>query len=299
MKRKLEYHIQKEESIRDFLREKGFSRHILIQLKKAERSILLEGEEKNLNACMKRGQTLTVHYTEDVSSEHIAPVYVPLDIMYEDEDLIVLNKPDNMPVHPSQGNHENTLANGLAYYYREKGQAFVFRCINRLDRDTTGLLVVAKHGISGCILSAQMKERKIHREYYAVVEGKTPPLGRINAPIMRAEGSTIERKVDFAKGEEAVTNYQTAAYMNGYSLLRIRLETGRTHQIRVHMKYIGHPLPGDFLYNPDYHQIKRQPLHSAYLSFFHPITGKYMEFTAALPDDIICIFTSQKDFFVL
>lgn len=293
MNRTLEYDICEEQTILQFLREKGFSRHVIIQLKKTPESILVDGVWEHVQYRMKAGQKLTIQYVENQYSENIVPISMPLKVVYEDEDIIVLNKDKDMPIHPSQGNYENTLANGLAWYYREKGEEFTFRCTNRLDRDTTGLLVVAKHGISGCILSEMMKERKIHREYYAVVEGKTPPQGRICAPIARVDGSTIERKVDFVSGEYAVTQYRRIAYEAGYSLLAIRLETGRTHQIRVHMKYIGHPLPGDFLYNPNYEKINRQALHSACLSFAHPITGQWLSFQTELPHDFRCFFTSQ------
>ena len=290
MERTLVYCIHKEKTIQEFLREQGFSRHIMIQLKKIPQSVLVEGIWQRFHYRLQPGQTLRIRYTEE-GNQKILPVPLPLHIVYEDEDILILDKPSNMPVHPSQGNYENTLANGLAYYFKEKGESFIFRCANRLDRDTTGLLAVAKHGISACILSRLMKEHQVQREYYAVVSGKTPPIGRIDAPIGRAEGSTIERKIDFVHGERAVTHYRTVCYENGHSLLAIRLETGRTHQIRVHMKYIGHPLPGDFLYCPDYRIIKRQALHSARLTFPHPITGKQMTFTSEFPKDFQNFFS--------
>lgn len=296
MNRMLIYCIQKSGiTIEQFLREKRYSRNIFIQLKKLRESVLVDGVWEHLNYVLKQGQTLTIRYEEEQSSEQIVPVKLPLSIVYEDEDIIVLNKPADMPIHPSQGNYDNTLANALAFYYKEKGENFTFRCVNRLDRDTTGLLVVAKHGISACVLSDMMKERQIKREYYAVVEGKVPPCGTIKAPIGRVDGSTIERQVDFQHGESAVTHFRRVAYENGYSLVAVRLETGRTHQIRVHMKYMGHALPGDFLYNPDYSKIGRQALHSAHLSFTHPITGKSLKFSASLPEDFTIFFTFQNE----
>jgi len=215
-------------------------------------------------------------------------------IVYEDDDIIVVDKPANTPIHPSQNNFDNSLANGLAYYYKEKGIPFVFRCMNRLDRDTTGLVLLAKNMFSSCVLSDMVKNRDIHREYLAVVEGKLDSSGTIDAPIARKEGSVIERCIDFANGQKAVTHYRLLEHKDGYSLASIVLETGRTHQIRVHMKHIGHPLPGDFIYNPNYDHITRQALHSYKLEFVHPITKKAMEFTAPLPQDMKSLFPEIK-----
>lgn len=183
-----------------------------------------------------------------------------LDILYEDTHLLVVNKPAGMAVHPSQGNHGNTLANGLADYFRKKQEAFVFRAVNRLDKDTSGLLLVAKNGLSSSLLSGQVERREICREYLAAVCGKTDACGTVSVPIGRKEGSAIQRIPDPDHGEAASTRYERLLYNKNtdLSLLRLRLETGRTHQIRVHMKYIGHPLPGDFLYNPDFRYIRRQ-----------------------------------------
>ena len=192
-----------------------------------------------------------------------------------------------MPVHPSQGHHENTLANALAYRFASRGEHFVFRAVNRLDRDTTGLLLIAKHKISGAFLSAMTAKKEIRREYLAIVSGKPEEYGTIDLPIARKDGSTIERCIDMEHGEHAVTHYRCLDYRDDLdcSLVLLRLETRRTHQIRVHMKAIGHPLLGDFLYNPDYRFIGRQALHSYTVAFRHPITGEAMEFTAPMPED--------------
>lgn len=216
-----------------------------------------------------------------------------LKILYEDEDILVINKPADMPVHPSAGNYENTLANGIAWYFYEKGEDFVYRCINRLDRDTTGALILAKNPLSAAILSVQMRNRQICRTYLALVDGVLPESGNVDAPIARMDGSVITREVNFQNGESAVTHYERLAVGKDYSLAELHLETGRTHQIRVHMKYIGHPLPGDFLYNPDYRWIKRQPLHSYQLKFTHPVTKKTMLFTAPVPADFVSAFWSN------
>ena len=216
---------------------------------------------------------------------------LPLCIVYEDEDIIVVNKPAGMPVHPSLNNYMNSLANALMYYYQQQGKPFIFRCTNRLDRDTSGLTVVAKHMVSSGILSAMTARHKIRREYLAIVRGHvTPPSGTIDAPIGRAGTPLIERRIDFEHGERAVTHYRVVKEKNGHSLVSLVLETGRTHQIRVHMKYLGFPLVGDYLYNPDMEYIQRQALHSHSLAFRHPITGEDLKFTAELPEDMLRIF---------
>ena len=269
--------------IGDFLRSQGYSRHVIIHLKKTERGILLNGEWAYVGQALKEGDLLEIHIIEEESSEQIVAKKLPLYIVYEDEDLMVINKPADMPIHPSINNYDNTLANALMWYFQEQGQSFVYRCINRLDRDTTGLLIVAKNMLSGGILSDMSKNREIHREYLAIAEGEVPEMGVIDAPIARKEESVIERCVDFEKGDRAVTHFWRLDYRNGYSLVRLKLETGRTHQIRVHMKYLGHPLIGDYLYNPDYRILDHQALHSWKLAFQHPITGEQMQFRADPP----------------
>lgn len=275
-----------EQTLLSFLKDKKYSSQIITHLKRTEHGILLNNKWGRVREILHTGDIVTIQLLEDASSENIIPMNLPLDIIYEDEDILVVNKASNTPIHPSQGNYDNTLANAVAYYYEQKGEAFTYRCINRLDRDTTGLLVIAKHMYSASILSEMVSERKIHREYLAIATGNVPEFGTIIAPIGRVDGSTIERHVDEDNGDYACTHYKRLAYNNGYSLVSLKLETGRTHQIRVHMKHLGHPLPGDFLYNPDYTVIDRQALHSYKLSFNHPITGEYMEFVAELPEDL-------------
>ena len=286
MNRTLQYRGNAENAgmqIGDFLRSQGYSRHVIIHLKKTEHGILLNGEWAYVGQTLKEVDVLEIHIIEEEFSEQIVARELPLTIIYEDEDLMVINKPADMPIHPSINNYDNTLANALMWYFEKQGQPFVYRCINRLDRDTTGLLIVAKNMLSGGILSDMSKKREIHREYLALAEGKVPESGVIDAPIARKEESVIERCVDFEKGDRAVTHFWRLDEWNGYSLVRLKLETGRTHQIRVHMKYIGHPLTGDYLYNPDYRILDHQALHSWKLAFRHPITGEQMQFRADPP----------------
>ena len=278
--------------IEQYLRRRGYSYQNLARLKKMRESILLNGAWTYMRTAVKDDDILTVHIQEPESSPNIPPVKLPLDIVYEDEDIVVVNKPAGMPVHPSLNNYENSLANGLMYYYQEQGKPFIFRCTNRLDRDTSELTVVAKHMVSSSILSSMGMRHEITREYLAIVRGALKPSeGTIDAPIGRTGSSLIERKIDFENGERAVTHYRVVEEQNGHSLISLILETGRTHQIRVHMKYIGHPLVGDYLYNPDMEYIDRQALHSHRLSFTHPVTGEKMEFTAPLPADMRKILT--------
>lgn len=281
-------------SILSFLRNNGFSRHILTTMKRADHAILLNGQPTFAKTALREQDVLRILVPEETGSEEsILPVKMSLDILYEDEDILVLNKPADMPVHPSAGNYENTLANGVAWYYRQQGETFVYRCINRLDRDTTGVLVLAKNPLSGALLSTQMKQRRIHRTYLALTDGIPPEKGTVCAPIARVNDSVITREVNFEQGEPAVTHYERLAVSNGYALVELHLETGRTHQIRVHMNYIGCPLPGDFLYHPVFDRIGRQALHSFQLEFEHPITKEPLRFLAPVPEDFRKAFTGS------
>ena len=294
MERVLEYIISSDTNpvtVLDFLKQEGFSRHILSSMKNSSGNcIVLNGERGFGRSVLKEGDRLVVTVPEVESGENIIRTEMDLDILYEDEDILVINKPAGMPVHPSMGNYENTLANGIAWYFSQKGEDFLYRCINRLDRDTTGALILAKNPLSAAVLSVQMKRRQIRRTYLALVDGVLPESGVVDAPIARMEGSVITREVNFETGESAVTHYERLAVGRYYSLAELHLETGRTHQIRVHMKYIGHPLPGDYLYHPDYRRIQRQPLHSFQLEFTHPITKEPMLFTAPVPEDFRIAF---------
>lgn len=288
MKRIIDYIIEKNNdsyTIADFLRNKGYSAKLLSLLRRSEGGITIAGEAVYTTRMLSVGDRLRITM-EETGSENIVPTPMNLAIIYEDPDLLVIDKPAGLPVHPSQGNYEQTLANGIACYFKEKGESMVFRAVNRLDRDTTGLILIAKNRLSSAILSNAIKQRKIEREYLAVVAGTPPESGSINAPIARLDGSVIERCVDYEKGESAVTHYKRLETKNGFSLLEVRLETGRTHQIRVHMSHLGYPLLGDFLYHPDFSQIGRQSLHSYRLTFYHPVTEEELKFQSPLPEDM-------------
>ena len=279
-------------TISDFLKKKGFSSQNIIELKKMERSVLINDEWMHMNYRLQENQELIIHIQENSSNEHIVPVPLPFPIIYEDEDIVVINKPADMPVHPSQNNYQNTLANAAAYYYEiEKNTPFIFRCINRLDRDTTGLTILAKNMYSANILASFMQERKIKRLYIAILDGTLEKKwGTINRPIGRKDNSTIEREVNFEHGEKAITHYYKIREFSNYQLAAFQLETGRTHQIRVHMASMNAPLVGDTLYNTKASAtlMNRQALHAYRISFPHPITGKLMKFSAPIPEDMTC-----------
>ena len=322
MDRTISYKIDELNSgmtVREFLKSRHFSSQIISDLKHLSDGIMHNGSQAYVSEKIEAGDTITVNIREANSSEKIPPVKMQLDIIYEDEDLVVVNKPADMPVHPSLNNYENTLANGLAYYYESQGEKFVFRCMNRLDRNTTGAVLVAKNALSGAILSEMIRERRIGKNYVAVVEGRLSidKLGvdvlrvdsanagdlsyalirdvadnsfTIDAPIGRVDGSTIERQVDMEHGERAVTHVTVCGPTKDGSgtVVSCELETGRTHQIRVHMSSIGFPLVGDGLYNPLYKDdvMHRQLLHCKSLEFEHPITHAHVAVKAQYLDDM-------------
>lgn len=296
MKRILTYPIGADAaglSILQFLKQQHYSRTVIIQLKKTERGILVDGEWAYVNHVLQKGELLTVQLIEpgeqegyQASAPELKPTPQHFLVVYEDDDLLVANKPAGMPVHPSIGHDKDTLSGAVCDYALQKHESYPFRCINRLDRDTSGLTIIAKNAYSSCILYEQMRERTIQRTYYAIAEGAVPKEGTIHAPIARKEHTIIERTVNPASGEPAVTHFQTLAYGGGLSFVKLWLDTGRTHQIRVHMRHIGHPLIGDFLYNPGDSRMKRQALHAGLLCFAHPVTGQPMQLSAPLPADM-------------
>ena len=221
----------------------------------------------------------------------IVPENIPLDILYEDQDIIMINKPKQMVVHPAPGHYSGTLVNALMYHCGDELSG-INGCmrpgiVHRIDMDTTGSLVVCKNDKAHQSLSEQLKVHSIRRIYVAIVHGNIKEdSGTVNAPIGRHPTDRKKMSTHCKNGRDAVTHYKVVEEKNGHSLVSLILETGRTHQIRVHMQYLGFPLVGDYLYNPDMEYIHRQALHSWKLSFIHPITKKPMEFTAELPKDM-------------
>ena len=277
------YHGQ---TISSYLKGKGYPHAVMTHLKKTPEGILLNGQWEYVNTRLSSGDLLEIRLIEESSSQNIQPLYAPFSIVYEDADILVVNKPANMPIHPSINHYEHTLANAVCYYYENQGIPYTFRCANRLDKDTTGLTIIAKHMLSSAILSQDVANRAVHRKYLAIVKGETNNFGTIDAPIGRKDASAILRVIDYTHGEKAITHYEKIASKKGYTLLSLQLETGRTHQIRVHMASIGHPLIGDYLYHEASTELPRQALHSYCLEFYHPITKNLLHFTAPLPSDM-------------
>lgn len=289
MDRVLEYEIPSEydgANITTVLKQHfKISTNLIKDLKKYKEGIQVNGEHKRVVDFVAKGDILKITI-RDTASENIVPTDIPLDIVYEDEDVLVINKLPNMPTHPSMGNYENSLANGVMYYYKSKGEERVFRAVNRLDKDTSGLMAVAKNSYIHARLGEEIQKKELKRKYMCIVCGDVERDGTVDAPIRRADGSVINRIVA-PDGQRAVTHYRVVKRYGEYTLLEMELETGRTHQIRVHMAYIGHPLVGDWLYGTEDHNIaKRQMLHSCYLCFTHPITGQIMDFKDEMAEDM-------------
>lgn len=291
MGRILNYNITQAEdrmTIEAFLKSRLYSRQNLILLKNTAGGILCSGKAVTVRRILQTGDHLTICFPDDIPSENILPVPLQLEVLYEDEDLLFVNKPADMPIHPSIHNYDNTLANAAAWYYQQRNIPFTFRCITRLDRDTTGVVLIARNPLSASVLNQYMRRHQIRKTYLAFCSGLVPEKGEVDAPIARRSDSVIERCVDFKNGERAVTRFWRLSYdaENDISAVLIRPETGRTHQIRVHMKYLGHPLTGDFLYNPEDRRMQRQALHAIELSVTHPVTGEPLTVTAPVPEDM-------------
>ena len=257
MDRVLEYEIPSEydgANITTVLKQHfKISTNLIKELKKYKEGIQVNGEHKRVVDLAAKGDILKITIRDTVS-ENIVPTDIPLDIVYEDEDVLVINKPSNMPTHPSMGNYENSLANGVMYYYKSKGEERVFRAVNRLDKDTSGLMAVAKNSYIHARLGEEIQKKELKRKYMCIVCGDVERDGTVDAPIRRANGSVINRIVA-PDGQRAVTHYRVVKRYGEYTLLEMELETGRTHQIRVHMAYIGHPLVGDWLYGTEDHNL--------------------------------------------
>lgn len=265
----------------------GLSGTVVRRIKWLEDGILADGVRVHTDFRPAAGQMLSVRLSDPDRRSGIVPAPGPLDIVYEDADLIVLNKAPGVSVHPGPGHFDDTLGNFLVDYYEKTDQEADFHPVHRLDRGTSGLIVTAKHPHAQEVLKNQLHSSDFRRVYLAVCQGAPdPPAGVIDAPLGPKPGSLMEQMVR-PDGKPASTRYEVLEVRNDRALLRLELDTGRTHQIRVHMAHIGHPLTGDFLYGTeDRELIPRPALHSAQLSFRHPITGKALEFRSALPEDM-------------
>ena len=260
-------------NIKEFLKQNGFTATLIKKVKYG--GVFINGKNVTMRGIVKHGDEVFVNLPEDVS-EGIPPIDMPLDVIYEDEYMIAVNKPKNMPTHPSKGNSLPTLANGVMAHFNGN---HTFRSINRLDRDTSGIVLIAKDAYSAATLSSSMKNGKFKKKYIAKVEGiLDQKQGIIDAPIRReAEGEM--KRIVAPDGKRAITEYKVISENNGRSIVEVILHTGRTHQIRVHFAYIGHPLCADFLYGEQI-EGERYSLHCCELSLPHPKTGEIITLSA-------------------
>lgn len=273
-----------------FLRgELQLSSKMLKHLKFLPDGITVNGRQVTVRYLLRTGDLLTLAVEDEISAE-ITPVELPITILYEDDDIVVPAKPAEMPTHPSHDHYDDTVANALAFRYQRDGVPFVFRPVNRLDRNTSGLLLIARNRICAGRMAEQMRKKEIQKTYLAVLDGEMPlGEGEIDACLHRTEQSIILREVcspDAPDADAALTRYTVLAAQNGHTLVRAHPLTGRTHQLRVHFASIGHPITGDDLYGNASPLIPRHALHAHTLTFRHPTTGEPMTLTAPLPKDM-------------
>lgn len=270
--------------------EIGLSGTVLRRVKWLEDGIVLDGKRVTTREKVRPGQTLSVRISDPSPETEIPPVPLPLHIVYEDRDITVVDKVPGMPTHPGPGHWQDSLGSALTAHWQEADPFAVFHPVHRLDKGTSGLMVVAKHPFAQEKLKGQLHTGDFQREYLAVCDGAPiPAVGTIDAPIARAPASVLRREVA-EDGMRAVTHYRTLQMTNGRALVRLALETGRTHQIRVHMAHLGCPLTGDFLYGTECPEvISRSALHSAALTLRHPVSGERLSFTVPLPEDMAAL----------
>lgn len=260
--------------------------------------VLADGKPVSKNCKLRGGETVEVEIPEPEPMDAV-PEDIPLSIVYEDSDLLVVNKPKGMVVHPAHGNYTGTLVNALLHHCGDSlsGINGVIRpgIVHRIDKDTSGLLIVAKNDASHLHLAEQIKVHSFTREYEAVACGYfKEPEGTVDAPIGRHRTDRKKMCVTTENSRNAVTHYSVIKQYGGYAHVRLRLETGRTHQIRVHLSYIGHPVLGDAVYGKLFKGIEGQCLHARKIGFIHPSTGEYMEFTSELPDYFVSVLNKLE-----
>ncbi|WP_299092559.1 RluA family pseudouridine synthase [uncultured Metabacillus sp.] len=273
-------------SVLEYVKEKKLSKRALTDIKFNGGDILVNNMHVTVRYLLQDGDVLTVIFPPEDRGSGLEADDVPFHIVYEDDHCLVIDKPPFVPSIPSRDHNRGTLANGLIRYYEQKQILSTIHIVNRLDKDTSGLMLVAKHRFAHSLFSDQQKKKEIHRTYEAIVHGVlTNETGTISKPIGRKPDSIIEREVR-EDGQQAVTHFQVLQRLHGKTHIKLVLETGRTHQIRVHLSSIGHPLCGDTLYGGREDEIKRQALHSSQLSFWHPLLEKEFQFSSELPEDM-------------
>lgn len=286
---KLEYivnNLTKYKTVKQVLKEEFLMSDRLIVKLKNSKQIYLNNRTTFVNKKLEIGDNICADLDFEETCDNIVPTQMDLDILYEDDGLLIVNKPPFMPVHPSMDHFEDSLSNGIKYYFDSIGLKRKIRPVNRLDKNTSGIVIFAKNEyIQECLIK-QMKSDSFKKDYLALVNGIIDKeIQVIYAPIARKENSIIERCVS-QDGDRAITEVQLLQTFNNYSLVKCNLKTGRTHQIRVHMSYIGHPILGDDLYGKRSELINRQALHAYMISFIHPITKKSFKIDTKIPEDI-------------
>lgn len=285
---KMTWIVEKSDAIilRDFLKGKGISRRLLRTVKQLPDSIKVNGQSEKVTKSLKEGDLVTLIFPRETQNNSIVASFGALDILYEDDFLIVINKSDHTPTLPSPQNRTQTLANYLLYYFQQQEyENQVIHAVTRLDKDTSGIIVFAKSGF----IHHALEKTTFTKSYIAMVEGTlSKKQGTIDLPIKRASYSIIERIVH-PQGKDAKTKYEVIKEKEGYSIAQIELLTGRTHQIRVHFSHIGHPLLGDELYGGTKDIINRQALHCSRIDFYHPIKKEMLTIKAPLCNDLLTL----------
>ena len=258
---------------------------------KASDGLRVNGEPVHANYLLRTGDVVTATLPEGGGSKEVLPENLPVNIVYSDDDLLIVDKDAPLACQCTPKQPSGTLENRLAWLYRAQGD-FVFRPVNRLDRGTSGLMAVARHAHAYQLLQSQLHTPRFVREYLAVVEGELAGEGRIDLPIAKEDAATVRRVIDMERGKPSLTHYRTISSGNGRTLVRLRLETGRTHQIRVHMAAIGHPVAGDFLYGRELAFLPgRFALHSAAIELDQPLSGERISIESPLPDELKVLLT--------
>ena len=285
-KRRIDFTIEENydgKKVLEFLKKQAkVSARLIPKLKHDEDGIMLNGVHARTVDLMKKGDILSITLPVDKEEQTnaVEPLPYPLKVFYEDEDLLIVDKPAGLPLHPSHNHQGDTLANAVAYHLQQQGKSSVFRSIGRLDRGTSGIVICGLNRFVTGVLNG-----KIYKEYMAVCEGIYEGEGTIDRPIYRPDPIKTYRTVD-DRGEFAITNWKALSHHDNKTLLRIHLLTGRTHQIRVHFSSLGTPLVGDTMYGTPREDISRQALHCCYCKFIHPVTKEMIEIESPLPEDI-------------
>ena len=289
------YHFNKDhpQRLREYLKSLGFSKGLLAKVKFSGGQILVNGTVENVLYHVQTGDTVTIHVPAELPHETVLFDETPLTIIYEDEHFLVVNKPSNVASIPAQYHRNGTMANRVkAYLVRQNYENQVIHIVTRLDRDTTGVMLFAKHGFAHALMDIELRQKRVHKEYVAFVGGAVNRLAAhacLTGKVIRDPESILRRKIvpdDAPEGKSALTEYWLEKNNGMVAKVRVRLHTGRTHQIRAHFASLGCPLIGDELYGGDLSLITRQALHCQYLSFWHPFLEREMSFTAPLPQDL-------------